>query len=253
MPPFAGRVTRFVIYTYQGRYGNPYGESDLLAAYRSWNDKDLIRRMWLSALDKFGSPTPVARVPVTWDQTATDHLSKQLQNLQSTTSLVVANDVEIVPVFDPHRVEPGAGFATSVMYQDAQIARAILGQEMTTAGNSGSGGSSSMALATVHLDVQTDWIQSLRSDVAESVLTNQVAAKICAMALGPDAPVPSVRFPNLSPAELAGRQAVVTAMIAGDVIAPSESWIRSYLGLPEDVHNATGRRTTHSQEAEPYA
>lgn len=228
--------SHFVVYTYGGKYGNPYGESDLTAAYRSWTEKDIVRREWLVALAKFGSPVPIARVPISYDQAAIDALSAQIGNTGVGAALVVQNDVEILDIGAAHLIEPGAGFATNCMYQDAQIARAILGQEMTSGGNSGSGGSSSMAMAVVHLDVQTDWIQALRSDVAESVLTDQVARQIVMMAMGPEAAAsvcPSVRFPNLSPDELAARQLVISAMVLGQVVAPGEAWIRSYLGLPE--------------------
>jgi phage gp29-like protein len=229
---------RFVLFTYQGKYGSPYGESDLVAAYRAWSEKDLIRRMWLTALDRFGTPTPIARVPTNWTQAECDHLAAQLRGIHAESALVVPNDVELGAILDAHRVEPGAGFHTAVLYQDAQIARSILGQEMTSAGNSGAGGGASFSLAQVHLEVQNDWIQALRADLAETVLTNQVARPIVAMTLGPDAPCPKVRFPNLSDAEMAARRSVIAAMIAGKVVAPTEAWIRSFLGLPEDESHA---------------
>ena len=106
---------RFVIYTYQGRYGNPYGESDLVAAYRPWSEKDLIRRLWLVALDRFGTPTPVAKVPKTWDQPACDRLTAQLNHLQSDSALVVPEEVEITSILDAGRGEPGAGFASAIL------------------------------------------------------------------------------------------------------------------------------------------
>ena len=104
---------------------------------------------------------------------------------------------------------------------------------MTSAGNSGAGGGSSFALAQVHLEIQNDWVEALRADLAESVLTDQIARRIVTMALGPDAPCPMVRFPNLSNAEMAARRSLIASMIDGSVIAPTESWIRTYLGLPE--------------------
>lgn len=224
---------RFVIYTYQGKFGSPYGESDLLAAYRSWSEKDAIRRMWLVALDRFGTPTPVARVPTSYNQADYDKLASQLDRIKNDSALVIGNDVQLDVILDAHRVEPGAGYHTAILYQDAQIARSILGQEMTSAGNSGAGGGTSFSLAQVHLEIQNDWIQALRADLAHSVMTDQVARQIVAMMLGPDAPVPIIRFPNLSDAEMSARRSVISAMISGAVVAPGEAWIRAYLGLPE--------------------
>jgi phage gp29-like protein len=221
---------RFVVYSYQSRYGNPYGESDLVSAYRPWAQKDAVQRMWLSALDRFGAPTPVARVPQTWQQTDIDHLSGLLARLQSDSSLVVTDDVAFDATFFQGRIEPAKAFDTAALWCDTQIARAILGQELTTQGSSG--GAGSYALGKVHQDVADDWIQALRAEIAECLLTGQVARQICTMAVGPDAPCPVVRFANLTPEEMDRRRSLVQALLTGGVVQPTEGWIRSWLGIP---------------------
>lgn len=221
---------RFVLYTHQGRYGDPHGESDLVAAYEAYTRKQLLRRMWAVALDRFGSPTVLFRVPVSWSNAEMSDLAGRGAKLQNETCLVVTNDVE-GELLDQKQQEPGAGFATAIAYEDTQIARSVLGQELTTQGSSG--GSGSFALGKVHEGVKDDWIQALRSDLATCAL-GSVAATITRMALGPDAPAPVVKFPNLSPAELAGRRELITQLISGQVVAPSENWLRSWLGLPEE-------------------
>ncbi len=221
--------SRFVHYSYQSRYGNPYGESDLLAAYRPWASKDLVQRMWLSALDRFGAPIPVARVPTSWSQSEVNALSALLAKLQNESALVVTNDVEIDVTLDAGRVEPARAFPVASDWLDTQIARAILGQELTSQGGNGSG---SYALGKVHQDVLTDWIQSLRREIAETLLSGQVAKAITETMHGPGVPVPQIRFPNLTVADLQARKELIEAMCKGGVIAPAESWIREYLGIP---------------------
>ncbi len=223
--------SRFLLYAYQSRYGNPYGESDLCPAYRPWATKDQVQRMWLSALDRFGAPIPVAKVPLTWSQSEMDRLTTLLAKIQNETSLVLPADVELDVALQEGRVEPARAFVVATRYQDTQIARAILGQELTTQGNSD--GAGSYALGKVHEGVATDWIQSLRSEIAETVLTGQAAAAITEMWYGPLAPVPLIRFPNLTDTEMARRQTLVQSLISGAVVAPSESWIRRFVGVPE--------------------
>jgi phage gp29-like protein len=220
----------FVLWAHQAKYGNPYGESDLVAAYRPWSEKDLIQRMWLTALDRFGAPVPVARVPISWGQEDIDQLSATLAKLQNESCLVVTNDVEIDAKLDAGRVEPAHAFVTATQEKDTQIARSILGQELTTQGSSG--GSGSYALGQVHQDVQTDWIEAIRADLGECVLTGQVAAKLCEMMM-PGAPVPRVAFSDLSAEELAARRDLLDKLLSGQVVAPSESWIRRWIGIPE--------------------
>jgi phage gp29-like protein len=226
-------ANRFVLYAYQSRYVNPYGESDLVAAYRPWSQKDQVQRMWLSTLDRFGAPTPIARVPSNWNQAEIDNLSGLLSRLQSESSLVVTKDVEFDATFVAGRVEPAKAFDTAALWYDTQIARAILGQELTTQGSSASA-SGSYALGKVHQDVADDWIQALRAELAECVLTGQVARQITLMTLGPDTPCPLVRFANLTPDELGRRRQLVRDLVSGGIVAPSEGWIRTWLGIPAE-------------------
>ncbi len=220
-------ASRFVWYTYQKRYGNPYGESDLVAAYRSFSEKDSVRRMWLQGLDRFGVPTPVATVPTNWTQEQVNQLSRQLGSLQSESSVIVPQGVTVGFDLDAGRVEPARAYLTKIEYEDTQIARAILGQDMTTQGGTGS-----LASARVHADVLTDWVQSLRADIA-GCLSGQVAARIAQYAVGYGVATPIITFPNLSPPELAARRELITSLITGQVIAPGEGWIRGWLGIPE--------------------
>ncbi len=224
--PLLFPASRFIWYTYQKRYGSPYGESDLVAAYRPFAEKDIVRRMWLSGLDRFGVPIPIATVPVSYTQQEVDRLSHQLRNLQNESSLVVPNGVTITYDLDGGRVEPARAYLTKIEYEDTQIARAILGQDMTTQGATGS-----LASAQVHQDVLTDWVQSLRSDVA-ACITTQIVARLAEYAGGPGVASPVVRFPNLTPNEMAARRDLVAKMITGQVIAPTESWLRGWLGIP---------------------
>jgi phage gp29-like protein len=227
---------RFVCYTYQGRYGNPYGESDLVAAYRAWATKDQLRRMWLTALDRFGAPIPVAKVPPHWTPAETEHLSRLLTRVQHESSLVVSREVEIELALDTGRVEPARAFVTAIAYEDTQIARAILGQELTTQAG-GASSSGSYALGRVHQSVYEDWIQALREEIAETVLTAQIAQPITANQFGgsvAQAVCPIVRFPNLTEEEQAVRRDLIRELLSGGVVAPTEAWIRTWLGIPEE-------------------
>ena len=223
-------VSRFVLYAHQSRYGNPYGESDLAAAYEPFTRKQTIRRMWFVALDRFGTPTPVVTFPRSASQDEINRIVGSASRSGTASALSVPEGWQIDAPLDTGRVEPGAAFVTAIRYEDEQIARAILGQDLTSTGGSGTG---SYALGKISQGISDDWIQSLRVDLAARVLTAQVARTITLFALGPDAPVPIVTFPNLTDSELAARRDLIEKMISGSVIAPTEGWIRTYLGLPE--------------------
>ncbi len=223
-------ASRFVLYAHNARWGRAWGDGDLGAAYEPWQRKQMLNRMWLSALDRFGTPPVVGKFPSVWRQEEADRLAHQLANLQTESAITVPDGVEVT--FENPRVEPGAGFEQAITYQDRQIARALLGQELTTQTGQGA----SHALGKVHQSVADDWVQSLRSEIAETVLTHGVARAIIATMLGENyaaTVTPRVAFPNLSPDELAARASLIETLIRGDVVAPAEGWIRSFLGVPE--------------------
>lgn len=236
--------SRFVLFTYQGRYGSPFGESDLVAAYEPWTRKQLLSRMWLTALDRFGTPPVVGKFPLSWSQQEADDLAGKLARLQSESSLTIPNTVEVD--FAGQSNEPGAGFEGAVAFQNREIARAILGQELTTQAGGGSG---SYALGRVHASVQDDWIQALRADLAGDLLTGQIARRVVEFSLGPEAAAlvtPRVAFPNLTPDELSARRELIGDLVRGGIVAPDETWIRTYLGLPEGVSADSTRKESGS-------
>jgi phage gp29-like protein len=184
--------------------------------------------MWLTGLDRFGVPTPVAKVPTTYSQEEADRIAAMLGGIQAQSALTLPADVELSYDLDAGRVEPARAYVTAIEYEDRQIARAILGQELTSSGDSGGG---SHALGDIHAGVQDDWIQALRRDLSDQPLA-QLARAITRYSVGPDAPAPAIRFPNLSASDLRVRRELVEKMVTGGVVAAGEGWIRRYLGLP---------------------
>ena len=186
------QASRFILWAYQGKWSSPLGESDLRAAYLPWERKCALQAMWVSALDRFGAPTPIARVPVNWQEADTERLAKQLGSLQNESAFVLPVDVELTTLSAMHGTnEPGAAFLAAVDFENREIARAILGQELTTH-SGGLNGTGSQALGKVHGDVLENWVRAVRLALSEAVLTAQIARPLCAYLLGDAAPVPRV-------------------------------------------------------------
>ncbi len=188
---------RFVLYAYQNSWACPLGESDLLAAYQPWLQKNALRHMWISALDRFGAPTPVARVPLDWSEDDTQRLARQLSSLQNESAFVIPIDVELSTLESNgsgNSGEPGGAFLAAVDFENREIARAILGQELTTHSGANSSGNGSYALGHVHQSVLENWVQAVRADIAERVLTRQIARPLTHALFGPTAPSPRVAW-----------------------------------------------------------
>ncbi len=70
---------KFILYSYNSTYGNPYGNSDLRAAYRSWWSKNVIIKFWNIYLERFGMPTAVGKFPKNATDTQIENLKKYLK------------------------------------------------------------------------------------------------------------------------------------------------------------------------------
>lgn len=120
-------------YVHQSEFGNPYGVSDLRAAYKSWWAKKFLINFWNVFLERLGSPMMMMKYP----QGAGDDLKQTLQNilkgLSSKTEILVPEGVE-VQLIEAMRSSGQATFHDALTYHNNAIARAILMVAMFGAG-----------------------------------------------------------------------------------------------------------------------
>lgn len=223
---------KFLIYSYMPRYGNPYGESDLRAAYRSWYLKDALLTWWAKYLEKFGMPTVVGSFGAgggyTKQQQA-DFLSVVSQ-VHNESALVIPDDLAISLLEARTNSGGSSGFDEAVSYLDRAIAKAILGQSLTS---DSSARGSTYALGAVQENVLRFYINKLTRDLEDAVLTRQLLARLVAYNFPPGTPTPAFKFGRLDDDRLAAAGTLIAEMVKGNVIAPDEPWIREYMGLPE--------------------
>lgn len=112
-------------FAHQGEFSNPYGTSDLRAAYKSWWAKKFIHNFWNVFLERLGSPQTVMHYP----QGASDELKNTLKGilngLSTKTEILIPEGVEIKLV-EAMRTSGQATFHDALTYHNNAIARAIL-------------------------------------------------------------------------------------------------------------------------------
>jgi phage gp29-like protein len=219
---------KFIVYTYMPRYESPYGMSDLRAAYKHWWSKDIILRFFNVYLEKYGSPTAMGSYQRGMPKSQQDELLKVLDKIQQETAIVIPEDVKIQLLEAQRGGE--AGYLEALAYHDKQIAKAILGQTLTTDEGLRYG---SFALAKVHLDVLRMHLEKLKRDLEETVMREQLIRRLMEYNFGSAEHCPRFSLGTLEQRDLAVVGDLVTRLITGGVIAPDETWIREYLGLPE--------------------
>lgn len=220
---------KFLRYSYQPEYGNPLGRSDLAGAYKAWFVKQQLLRWWAKYLEKFGLPTitgsyDAGRGYGTEQQRELLAIVAQVHN---ESAVVLPSDMKLA-LLETSRAQ-AAGFQEAIEYLDRAIAKSILGQTLTT---DGTGGGATYALGSVHQDVLGFYLRKIQRDLEETVMNAQLLARLVAYNFPLGTPVPTFHLGERDDVRLATTGKLISDLVAGNVIAPGEPWIRSYLGLP---------------------
>ena len=217
---------KFIIYSYMPRYESPYGQSDLRAAYRHWWSKDIILRFYNRYLEKYGSPTAKGSYKRGTPRSQQDELLRVLDKIQQETAIVIPEDVKIELLEAQRGGE--AGFINALEFHDKQIAKAILGQTLTTDEGQRVG---SLALAKVHLQILRYQLEKLKRDLEEVVICEQLIRRLVDLNYA-GAGYPRFTLGSLEEKDLTALGDLIVKLINGGVISPEEGWIREELEIP---------------------
>ena len=220
---------KFLRYSYMPRYENPWGQSDLRAAYKPWLAKQQLLRWWTKYLEKFGLPTVTGSYDAERGYGADQQrqLLSLVAQVHNESAIVLPSDMHL-GLLETARAAP-AGFLEAVEYHDRAIAKSILGQTLTT---DGSASGATFALGSVHQDVLMFYLHKIQGDLEETVIGAQLIAPLVRYNFGPSVPCPRFVLGALDDGRLATTGRLIADLVSGKVIAPDEPWIRGYLGLP---------------------
>lgn len=179
---------KFVVYAHRSGYGFPKGKSDLDAAYINYSAKTTLLAAWRIHLEKFASPTMLAAFGTGATHKERDAILAALNALDQTRAMVYPNEFAITSIGGTGQATQG--FLDAIDYHNREIARAILGQTLTTDEGRRVG---SLALGRVHLQVLLLQLESLRKDLADRVMTEQIIRPLIEMNFGPE-DIPTFEF-----------------------------------------------------------
>ena len=103
-----------------------------------------------------------------------------LKDLSRNLAIVYPSEIEIGTLGGAK--EASSGFMEAIEFHNREIARAILGQTLTTDEGRRVG---SLALGKVHLQVLVLQLSSLRQELADRVMTEQVIRPLVELNFGP--------------------------------------------------------------------
>lgn len=183
---------KFVLWANRASYGRAKGRSDLDAAYPHWSSKQSLLGAWRFHLERFAMPTLLGRFGPGLSTANQAELVNALKNLQENTSLVFPNDAEVTTL-DISK-EASTGFMDAIDFHNREMARAILGQTLTTDEGRRVG---SLAMGKVHLQVLLLQLQVLRGELADLVMTEQIIRPLVQLNFG-EVEIPRFVFEEVS-------------------------------------------------------
>ncbi len=172
-----GRLPRdkFVLFTYQPAFGNPYGCSDLEAAYRPWWVKDNSFKWLAMLLERLGIP-PIFGLynPNRYTPQQIDDLKQVIQNLQAATFGIIPRPAPgDLDFWAPELADQATRvFIPSLQEFDKAIARAILMPGLL--GMTPEQPQGSFAKARISFDVFILVLEAIRKDLEQIVMMHQV-------------------------------------------------------------------------------
>ena len=152
--------SKYAIFRNRARYGRPKGQSDLDAALPHWMAKHKL----LAALN----------------------------GLARNKAIIFPNDIELDKIASDSQAS--SGFLDAIDFHNREMARTILGQTLTTDEGKRVG---SLALGKVHMQILLLQLQSLRRELADDVLTEQIIRPLVELNFGAGL-VPRFKFEEAS-------------------------------------------------------
>ncbi len=180
-----------MVFSYRKRFNNYYGKSAFKPIRKNWLLKDAVLKMWVRALDKFGTPILAAVVPdgmVKDPETNTeisqlDYATRVLENIQNGTALVFSarenssgsGQLPKVDTVASGGAGTGDAFNGAVSYYNKMLTRGLLVPSLVFDEGARSG---SLALGQSHFDGFMLMAQALYTQLKESLLDQLIARLI---------------------------------------------------------------------------
>ncbi|MFY9234901.1 MAG: DUF935 family protein [Fimbriimonadaceae bacterium] len=180
--------SKFVVYSNRGSYGRAKGRSDLDPAYRHWSSKQSLLNAWKFHLERFAMPTVLGSFERGLSAEEQASILSAMQNLSQHTAVIFPNEIAIDTLGG--QKESSSGFMEALDFHNREIARAILGQTLTTDEGRRVG---SLAMGKVHLQVLLLQLEAIRRELADVVMTEQVIRPLVELNFGPG-PIPRFEF-----------------------------------------------------------
>ncbi len=146
---------KFIVHRNSQRYENPFGDALDQRLYWLWLFKRTVTKFWMNHAQSSSAPVPLVKIPAKSLQAVKTEALAVAEQIRSSAYGYIPADWDILWAESKNVATTADTYEKFIRWADEQIAKAVLGQTLTTEG-SGSNGSGSRALGAVHNSVRGD-------------------------------------------------------------------------------------------------
>lgn len=243
-------IDKFVVYSFDSEFGNPYGRSELEAAYRAYWCKDNAYKWMLMFLERHGIPPIMLMISKSIKETDQSRIRTILKNLQSGTVAVLPRVDKDDLQFEKLDLSDALDrvFQPAIQMYNGDIARALLMPSLIGVTDDNSQGS--YARSNVHFDSLMMIVDRIRTcDIQKRVMNEQVIPYLVDLNYPTVSEYPTFEFEKIQDSTrfelLKIWKEMVTArsVTSGD---EDEKHIRMQLGFPLDIPEPDEKRSPPS-------
>lgn len=222
-------VKKFVLFSYNSRFRNPYGASDLRAAFRNWISKDMNLKFWNMYLERYGSPIPMGTIPPGADSDLTGDFQSALESLQVRSALTIPDGFDVKFLESERTATPG--FEKSIGIHNGAMGRAQLVPDlMGLSGGFGTGGS--YGLGKTQYDVFVMMLEYIGLQIEEVVFGKQIIKPLVDANFNNVEKYPTFRFSDVKRETRKDRAQILQILVESGLLQEVQEWMFPFVGLP---------------------
>lgn len=222
---------KIIWYSFDKRFGQPYGNSILRPVYKHWFIKDKIYRFANIAYERYGTPLLVGQ---TRDSKDIPKMTRLLKTINSMTGLAISGEDKIESIGGQ-----SADFTTYINHHNQAIMTSMLVPPMLLNINEGQGGSYN--LSSNQLNIFFYRLEALQRDI-KALIEEELIRPLVELNFPNATSFPAFNFKPLAEKDIERIANVVDKMITAQVIEPEEEWIREELGFPAATKEVIAKR-----------
>ena len=234
----------FVLFPYNAEWDNPYGNSDLIQAYRAWWSKDLIMKFWNIYIERYGHPFLSFKYdPENISAQTRNVLTELLNNVQSRSSFAYPKDLEM----ELKEVIKGGEdiFDKAIIQRDKAIAKALLLPGLMGFTETSSG---SFALGKKQFDVFYLIVKFAQQEFAESIMAEQIIRPLIDMNYANVEVYPVWKFGSANIDDQVSKGNLLKILIDAGIMNGEEDWVREYVSIPRQPEGFVSSRTKQLED-----